>query len=709
MLFSRTLALLLVLTVTTGVTLGQSSLPTKGAGILTTPNNSVLSNTGGDAFLWDESALYLHKEPTLPTEEITLPDDITSISGIRGMHMTFANNQVHFDRWIWNDHGVFVQNVSFPTTEEITTQAGESIPNVGGIVTFLDNILIWNDSAVYIFPTASTTSMVFEAVEIKHSTTSASVSNTRGIITFAGTTHAYIWTDDGVFNYCGGLTPCGWTVEEVTQSGAPITDVRGILSATVPQAAVKAWIWNDSGVYLVSDLPSLNAVEITHSGSGSSIANVRGLVTDNQQAPGVWMWNDSGVYLHTPTSLLSAQPVPTPSGSAISNVRGMLATQDHITYIWNDSSLFRQVGVNLNTAEITLLGSSIPNVRGMISSFDLTAPVPPAPPVTVTWGWNDTDVFLIDNPFVIAGQITHPNGAPISDVRGMVGAADFSNGSITGSQVFCWSPTGVFLHNILFPIVEEITTTTGASLQNTWCITYGIDNPTVSGRDIWIRTDQQTFLQGGSTPDAVEVVKPNGASLSSPSFAAPASAMAIVRNYMAGAGAVNAPAPFEVDFVGMPVQGAVHFDVAADDAQGLTSVISGNESHAIAAGGSRSTVHAGFPSIAAHDVDTGYAVLLIASSGASDASFRRGDCNNDDTLDITDAIAALGILFGGAGSPDCWDSCDANDDSTMNIADVVFTLGYLFGGGPPPPDPGPVNCGPDPTVDSLDCVSYDCL
>ncbi|MGE4632008.1 MAG: hypothetical protein AAEJ47_03115, partial [Planctomycetota bacterium] len=89
--------------------------------------------------------------------------------------------------------------------------------------------------------------------------------------------------------------------------------------------------------------------------------------------------------------------------------------------------------------------------------------------------------------------------------------------------------------------------------------------------------------------------------------------------------------------------------------------------------------------------------------------FRRGDCNNDGNVDITDAIGALGILFGGAGPPDCWDSCEANDDGTMNISDVVFTLGYLFGDGPPPPDPGPVNCGPDPTVDNLDCVSYDCL
>jgi len=92
-----------------------------------------------------------------------------------------------------------------------------------------------------------------------------------------------------------------------------------------------------------------------------------------------------------------------------------------------------------------------------------------------------------------------------------------------------------------------------------------------------------------------------------------------------------------------------------------------------------------------------------------EVEFRRGDCNNDGDINIADAVGALGILFMLGAPPDCLDACDANDDTTMNVADVVFTLAYLFSAGSPPPDPGPVNCGPDPTIDNLDCVSYDCL
>ena len=185
--------------------------------------------------------------------------------------------------------------------------------------------------------------------------------------------------------------------------------------------------------------------------------------------------------------------------------------------------------------------------------------------------------------------------------------------------------------------------------------------------------------------------------------------MAIVRTGRQGAGAVNSPAPFEVNFVGTPVEGAVHVEAAADSSEDLTSVISGNESQAIAAGGSRSTVNAGIPAIAGADQDTGYAVLLIASTGASDASFRRGDCNGDGGYNVADAVFTLGALFAGGPQGTCIDACDANDDGAMNVADAVFTLGALFSGLPPPSDPGPVNCGPDPTVDNLDCVSYDCL
>jgi len=92
-----------------------------------------------------------------------------------------------------------------------------------------------------------------------------------------------------------------------------------------------------------------------------------------------------------------------------------------------------------------------------------------------------------------------------------------------------------------------------------------------------------------------------------------------------------------------------------------------------------------------------------------EATFRRGDCNGDGGYNVADAVFTLGALFAGCPQGTCIDACDANDDGAMNVADAVFTLGALFSGLPPPSDPGPVNCGPDPTVDNLDCVSYDCL
>lgn len=88
--------------------------------------------------------------------------------------------------------------------------------------------------------------------------------------------------------------------------------------------------------------------------------------------------------------------------------------------------------------------------------------------------------------------------------------------------------------------------------------------------------------------------------------------------------------------------------------------------------------------------------------------FVRGDCNGDGSLNIADAIGALGLLFNPGGLPPCSDACDANDDGSFNIADIVAVLEFLF-------DPGTLGlpepfggCGPDPTVDTLDCMIYVC-
>lgn len=86
-------------------------------------------------------------------------------------------------------------------------------------------------------------------------------------------------------------------------------------------------------------------------------------------------------------------------------------------------------------------------------------------------------------------------------------------------------------------------------------------------------------------------------------------------------------------------------------------------------------------------------------------NFIRGDCNNDNAINIADAAFALSILFGGGGPAPCDDACDINDDSGFNIGDAVYLLSALFAGGAPPPAPNPL-CGTDPTSDPLGCAAY---
>jgi hypothetical protein len=57
-----------------------------------------------------------------------------------------------------------------------------------------------------------------------------------------------------------------------------------------------------------------------------------------------------------------------------------------------------------------------------------------------------------------------------------------------------------------------------------------------------------------------------------------------------------------------------------------------------------------------------------------------GNVNTDSKVDIADAIALLGYLFGGGLKPPpvCAKAADANDDNKLDIADAVKILGYLF-------------------------------
>lgn len=100
--------------------------------------------------------------------------------------------------------------------------------------------------------------------------------------------------------------------------------------------------------------------------------------------------------------------------------------------------------------------------------------------------------------------------------------------------------------------------------------------------------------------------------------------------------------------------------------------------------------------------DLSFDLELVARGPVQAAGlFVRGDANGDSTIDISDGIRILLVLFGGVESL-CDDANDANDDGANNITDAVHVLRFLFQGGPPPAAPFPL-AGEDPTPDALAC------
>jgi hypothetical protein len=82
-------------------------------------------------------------------------------------------------------------------------------------------------------------------------------------------------------------------------------------------------------------------------------------------------------------------------------------------------------------------------------------------------------------------------------------------------------------------------------------------------------------------------------------------------------------------------------------------------------------------------------------------TFRRGDCDGNGVVNITDPIFELNHLFRGGPRWLCDDACDSNDDGKTDISDPIVALAYLFQGGTAPPLPGPNECGVDLTGDFL--------
>ncbi len=86
--------------------------------------------------------------------------------------------------------------------------------------------------------------------------------------------------------------------------------------------------------------------------------------------------------------------------------------------------------------------------------------------------------------------------------------------------------------------------------------------------------------------------------------------------------------------------------------------------------------------------------------------FIRGDANQDNAVNIADAIFILQNLFASGPPIPCMDGADANDDEGVNIGDGIYILQNLFADGPPVPPPAA--CGPDPEGVLLDCRESIC-
>ncbi|MEM7234604.1 MAG: lectin-like protein [Planctomycetota bacterium] len=84
-------------------------------------------------------------------------------------------------------------------------------------------------------------------------------------------------------------------------------------------------------------------------------------------------------------------------------------------------------------------------------------------------------------------------------------------------------------------------------------------------------------------------------------------------------------------------------------------------------------------------------------------TFVRGDATGDGSVDLSDGVRILNILFLGEDAPDCHDTMDTNDDGNVELSDAVRVFSFLFLGGSPPAQPF-MACGADSTEDDLPCT-----
>jgi len=104
--------------------------------------------------------------------------------------------------------------------------------------------------------------------------------------------------------------------------------------------------------------------------------------------------------------------------------------------------------------------------------------------------------------------------------------------------------------------------------------------------------------------------------------------------------------------------------------------------------------------------NAGYSnAFILKFEGGLEVLFIRADVNADRVINLSDLSYLANFLFSGGASPTCSEAADVNDDGYADLNDILYLANFLFSTGPEPPQPYP-DCGPDPTVDDLDCESY---
>jgi hypothetical protein len=93
----------------------------------------------------------------------------------------------------------------------------------------------------------------------------------------------------------------------------------------------------------------------------------------------------------------------------------------------------------------------------------------------------------------------------------------------------------------------------------------------------------------------------------------------------------------------------------------------------------------------------------INVTSAVGPQFIRGDPNLDRKVDVSDPVAVIFHLFLGVPVT-CEDAADSNDDEALNLTDAIYLFDQLFQGGPTPPAPFPLQ-GVDPAGPELGCAT----